>query len=260
MSTSSPVRRGTGPASIRPSLRVEKRLLREGHTCIAAVDEVGRGAPGGPVSAGVVLVDATVGRPLAGVRDSKLLTAEARQALVPRIHRWAIAGAVGHASAAEIDELGLTAALRLAGHRALSALPLRPDVVLLDGNYDWISVPAQPELFAAGPVELQPVPRVVTMIKADMHCASVAAASVLAKTARDAIMIELSAHHPEYGWHENKGYSTPTHLDALRRLGPCAHHRRSWRLPDAEDPHNSPADPAGGATLDGAALDVTPAG
>lgn len=226
-------------AGARPSLRMEKRLLREGHTCIAAVDEVGRGAPGGPVSAGVVLVDATVNRPLVGVRDSKLLTPEARVALVPRVRRWALAGAVGHASAQEIDAYGLTAALRLAGHRALAALLAeqgagapRPDVVLLDGNYDWLTPPEQHALFGPAQGEWVPVPRVVTMIKADMRCASVAAASVLAKTARDALMVELAAAHPEYGWDENKGYSTPAHLDALRRLGPCFHHRRTWRLPD----------------------------
>ncbi len=227
-----------GTAGVRPSLRVEKRLLREGHTCIAAIDEVGRGAPGGPVSAGVVLVDTTVTRPLAGVRDSKLLTPDARVALVPRIRRWALAGAVGHASAQEIDAHGLTAALRLAGHRALAALAEqgdgvpRPDVVLLDGNHDWLTPPEQPALFGPPSGEWVPVPRVVTMIKADMRCASVAAASVLAKTARDAIMIELAATYPDYGWDENKGYSTPAHLDALRRLGPCVEHRRTWRLPD----------------------------
>ncbi len=259
MSAPSPARRGTGPAAIRPSLRVEKRLLRDGHTCLAAVDEVGRGAPGGPVSAGVVLVDAGVTRPLTGVRDSKLLTPEARRVLVPRIHRWAVAGAVGHASAQEIDALGLTAALRLAGHRALASLPRRPDVVLLDGNHDWLSPPRQPELFAADPGVLQPVPRVVTMIKADLHCASVAAASVLAKTARDAIMIELAARHPEYGWDENKGYSTPAHLDALRRLGPCAHHRQSWRLPDADLDAGDAPDPELDPELD-AAVDTAAAG
>ncbi len=241
MTTARPTRR---PSAVRPSLRVEKRLLRTGYSCIAAIDEVGRGAPGGPVSAGVVLVDATVTRPLAGVRDSKLLTPEARVALVPRIRRWALAGAVGHASAQEVDAHGLTAALRLAGLRALAALPRTPDVVLLDGNHDWLSPPAQFDLFDAA--AHASVPAVVTMIKADLHCASVAAASVLAKTARDAIMVELAAEHPAYGWDENKGYSTPAHLEALRLLGPCAHHRRSWRLPavgavDHEDASDAPA-------------------
>ena len=234
--TARPTARATSaPSAIRPSLRVEKRLLRSGYTCVAAVDEVGRGAPGGPVSAGVVLVDATVARPLTGVRDSKLLTPDARVALVPRIHRWALAGAVGHASAQEVDAHGLTAALRLAGLRALVALPQRPDVVLLDGNHDWLTPSAQTDLFATTPMIDVAVPHVVTMIKADLHCASVAAASVLAKAARDAIMVALASEHPEYGWDENKGYSTPAHLDALRRLGPCAHHRRTWRLPAPEE-------------------------
>jgi ribonuclease HII len=224
-----------GPTDIRPSLRVEKRLLREGRSLLLAVDEVGRGALGGPVTAGVVVIDASVQRPLQGVRDSKLLTAEAREALVPRIHRWAVAAAVGHASAAEIDAVGLTAALRIAGLRALAQLGVDADVVLLDGNHDWLTPPAQDSLFAGPPVSDDvldvTVPEVVTMIKADMTCAAVAAASVIAKVERDGIMTKLAADHPEYGWDENKGYAAPAHLEALRRVGPCDQHRRSWRLP-----------------------------
>jgi ribonuclease HII len=217
-------------ASVRPTLRVEKRLLREGRTAILCIDEVGRGALGGPVTAGAVVVDATVRRPLAGVRDSKLLTPGAREELVPRIHRWAVAHAVGHATAAEIDEHGLTAALRLAGHRALALLAVRADLVLLDGSHDWLTPPEQPSLFAP-PTVTPSVPDVVTMVKADLQCAAVAAASVLAKVERDGLMVELAADHPGYGWEENKGYASPAHLDALRRLGPCAEHRRSWNLP-----------------------------
>jgi len=221
------------PSSKAPTLKVERRLLREGCVLLGAADEVGRGAPGGPVSSGVVVIDASVKRPPSGVRDSKLLSPAAREELVPSIRQWALASAVGHASADEVDRFGLTAALRLAGHRALASLPELPDLVLLDGNFDWMTPPTQPSLTEPEPVVLGSVPRVVTMVKADLQCAAVAAASVLAKAERDALMTELAAQYPDYGWHENKGYATPTHLDALRRLGPCEHHRRSWRLPES---------------------------
>jgi ribonuclease HII len=226
----------TPPRTRPPSLRVEKRLLRDGHTLLGACDEVGRGALGGPVTVGIVLVDATVQRPLAGVRDSKLLTPQARVALVPRIRRWVVGHAVGHASPVEIDEHGIIAALRMAGWRALAQLPARPDVVLLDGNHDWLSRPRQPTLFDDTPLADAEPPRVRTMIKADLQCSSVAAASVLAKTERDAIMVRLAADHPGYGWDENKGYSTAAHVEALRRLGPSVHHRQSWRLPELLEP------------------------
>lgn len=208
-----------------PTLRTEKRLLRSGHQVVCGCDEVGRGALAGPVTVGMVLVDATVQRPLAGVRDSKLLTPPARQALVPRIRRWARDSAVGHASAAEVDRLGLMAALCLAGRRALAALGTDPDVVLLDGNHDWLATLVPDGL---GPVA-PPVP-VVTSVRADQRCASVAAASVLAKTARDAIMTAMAADHPAYGWHDNKGYASASHRSALVAVGPCAQHRRTWRL------------------------------
>ena len=213
------------------SLRVEKSMLRSGIQTLGSVDEVGRGALSGPVTVGVVLIDATVRRPLAGVRDSKLLTHAARVALVPRIQRWAVAYAVGHASAAEIDAVGIIAALRLAGRRALAKLPRVPDAILLDGNHDWLSTPRQADLFTE---DAEPIAPVTTRIKADLRCASVAAASVLAKTERDRLMVELSTAHPHYGWEENKGYATPEHMDAIRRVGTCHQHRRSWRLPELD--------------------------
>ncbi|MFT4263195.1 MAG: ribonuclease HII [Nocardioides sp.] len=219
-----------------PSLRVERSLLRGGAARLAAADEVGRGALCGPVTIGMVVVSATTRTAPQGVRDSKLLTPEARERLAPRVMRWADAWAVGHAMPDEIDALGLTAALRLAGHRALAGLgPV--DRVLLDGNHDYLTPPAQEALFgapesdaalgAAGVV----VPPVTTRIKADLTCAAVAAASILAKTARDAIMTELHEEFPDYLWAENKGYSAPAHIDALARLGVTVHHRRSWSLP-----------------------------
>jgi ribonuclease HII len=215
-----------------PTLRVERRLLREsGDLLIAGVDEVGRGALGGPVSVGVVVVDARVPTAPTGLRDSKLLTPQARTALVPRLRRWARAWAVGHASAAEIDAVGILCALRLAGERALAVLPVRPRLVLLDGSYDWLTRPTvQPSLFDDEPAMPEAPLAVTTMVKADLRCASVAAASVLAKTTRDAMMVELAADHPGYGWAENKGYATAEHIEAMRAVGPCVQHRRSWNV------------------------------
>jgi len=134
------------------------------------------------------------------------------------------------ASAEEIDQFGIMAALRMAGQRALAALPLAPDHVLLDGNHDYISEPEPPALFGdLSP--LCPVPPVTTMVKADLRCAGVAAASILAKTARDRLLVDLHDQHPAYGWADNKGYGAPDHLEALARLGPTPHHRVSWNLP-----------------------------
>jgi ribonuclease HII len=222
-----------------PSLRIERRLLRDGATALACLDEVGRGALCGPVTIGVVVVTADAKPAPVGVRDSKLLSPKARTALVPRIQRWAAAWGVGHASPAEIDDYGIIAALRLAGQRALDGLAITPDAVLLDGNHDYLSPPVQDTLFDDGPVlpePVRPVPPVTTMVKADMTCAAVAAASVLAKTTRDAMLLELATEFPEYGWQENKGYASAEHVAALRRLGPTAHHRRSWRLPGVDLP------------------------
>jgi len=206
-------------APCEPDLRLEKKLLRSGYLRCAGVDEVGRGCLGGPVTVGVVMVDRTVRRVPKGLRDSKLLTHDAREALVPRIARWAPIHAVGHASAAEIDGVGILGALCLAGWRAVAGLAVQPDVLVLDGNYDWLS--GRPPAPGAVPV--------LTRVKADMSCASVAAASVLAKTERDRLMEELALQYPGYGWEANRGYSTPGHRRALSVLGPCSQHRRSWR-------------------------------
>ena len=225
-----------------PTLRVERAMLRGGLTHLAACDEVGRGALCGPVTVGMVVISAATRTAPQGVRDSKLLTPEARLRLAPRIRRWAVCSAVGHATPGEIDEIGIIAALRLAGRRALAQLSVRPDGVLLDGNHDYLSDPVQPDLFGDPVAEVSartagddgagvPVPPVTTMIKADLRCAAVAAASILAKTERDALMVALHDDHPDYGWAENKGYASPAHIDALGRLGPSVHHRRSWSLP-----------------------------
>ncbi|MCR6689633.1 ribonuclease HII [Cellulomonas sp.] len=234
--------RGSGGARPGPHLRHERALLRSGARLVAGMDEVGRGSLAGPVSVGVVVVGLETRSAPRGVADSKLLTPAARTALLPALGRWGVARAVGHASPAEIDAIGIIAALRLAGHRALAAVgavagPV--DVVLLDGNHDWLTPSAQGELFtldAAVPVLGAPPPAVHLRIKADRTCASVAAASVLAKCERDALMTSLAPAHPAYRWDENKGYASPEHVAALRALGPSALHRRSWRLPAGDAP------------------------
>jgi ribonuclease HII len=230
-----------------PSLRVERELLRgSGATLLAAIDEVGRGALAGPVTVGVVVVAVDTGTAPQGVRDSKLLAPAAREALVPRIRRWALASSVGSAGPDEIDACGIVAALRLAGERALASLELVPDLVLLDGSHDWLSRPdvqasfdgpsgAERALDVAVAEGLAPAPDVVTRIKADLTCSAVAAASVLAKTHRDALMVGLAPSHPQYGWDENKGYASPEHVAALRAFGPCGLHRTSWRLPGQDE-------------------------
>lgn len=241
----------TAPTRTAPTLRHERTLLRSGALLVAGMDEVGRGALAGPVSVGVVVVDARTRACPPGVTDSKLLSPAARSALVPALRRWGLARAVGHASSAEIDAIGIIAALRLAGSRALRAVAQEVgpvDAVVLDGSHDWLTPSAQGALFdaeadvrrearerrAAADDEIGTlgfVPRVRMMVKADRTCASVAAASVLAKCERDETMTTLAREHPVYGWHANKGYGSSDHVAALRLHGPSPLHRVSWRLP-----------------------------
>lgn len=214
-----------------PSRHLERALLADGCALVAGMDEVGRGALAGPVTVGVVVVDASTGRTPAGLRDSKLLRPLARERLCAPIRRWSVGAAVGHAAAEEIDAIGIIAALRLAGSRALAELAaagLVPDAVILDGNHNWLATPAHL------PQPPTPVPPVRTQIKADLTCSVVAAASVLAKCERDGLMVALHDEHPAFGWHANKGYSAPEHMAALRSDGPTVWHRRSWSLPGTE--------------------------
>lgn len=229
--------------STAPSLRFEKSFAVDGHRYIAGCDEVGRGALAGPVSVGIVVVDLDASKTLRGVRDSKLLLPAEREALVPRIHRWSAASAVGHASAAEIDALGLMAALRTAGSRAWASVleTVRPDAVILDGNHDWLSTPpAQEALFGPDrPTQIEVAgctAPVRTRIKADLTCQSVAAASVLAKVERDALMVSLASDHPAFGWDVNKGYATEGHRTAIDAVGPSEYHRKTWRLGSLDRP------------------------
>ncbi|HEY8281647.1 MAG TPA: ribonuclease HII [Leifsonia sp.] len=206
---------------VSPTLRFEKALYREGVTSIVGVDEVGRGALAGPVAVGMVVIDTAVRRIPVGLRDSKLLPEPAREALEPLCRRWVLHHAVGMASAAEIDALGIMRCLGLAGARALAMLqdagaPVHESALILDGNYDYLN-----------PALMRPA-RVVTRIKADRDCASVAAASVIAKVHRDRLMIGHDSEYPGYGWASNKGYSTREHFDAIDALGPSALHRLTW--------------------------------
>lgn len=213
-----------------PHLDVETELLAEGFATVGAIDEVGRGSAFGPCCVGLCVINSAVGAFPPGLRDSKLLTAGARESLVVPIDAWVIDHAVGEASAREIDDFGLTSALRLAGQRALGQLRIVPDVVLLDGSHDWLSTPAQGPLMGA-PYPDVVIPPVHTRVKADLTCASVAAASVLAKVHRDLLVCELAREVPGYDLENNKGYATASHLAALRELGPSRYHRISWKLP-----------------------------
>ncbi|TVU63190.1 ribonuclease HII [Paenarthrobacter nitroguajacolicus] len=220
-----------------PTLDVERSFLSSGVRLLAGVDEVGRGALAGPVSVGIAVVNLQDHGLLADVRDSKLLKPEDRDRLEPLVRDWAVASAVGHASSREIDEVGIIAALRLAGTRAwfdVLASGVCPDMVLLDGSHNWLSPEVQASLFDtsdSGPWCEAPVH---TRVKADMSCLSVAAASVLAKVARDRIMVDLHSELPAYGWNENKGYATAAHRDVIRLQGPSAYHRTSWHLTGPE--------------------------
>ncbi|ATG55390.1 ribonuclease HII [Brachybacterium ginsengisoli] len=215
---------------VDPTLEVERALAARrggGRRIVVGIDEVGRGALAGPVAVGacaIEVVDGVIAPLPEGVRDSKKLTARRREALVDPIRESARAGAVGWASAAEIDEIGIMPALTRAALRALEGLGLdgEVDAIVLDGDVDVLT----PSLAAAR----RPAPLVHLQVAADRDCASVSAASILAKVARDALMVELDAQAPDFGWASNKGYGSAAHREAIDRLGAHEHHRRSWRL------------------------------
>jgi len=212
---------------VAPTLRVERRLLKEEFDLIIALDEVGRGALAGPVAVGAAVMDAAGSRRRVpdGLRDSKLITERRRPELASRAQSWVQASAVGWASAAEIDEVGIMRALGLAASRAVQAVvalgaDLERTLVILDGNHDYVSR-VHPE-----PLTVRPI------VKADRDCASVSAASVIAKVARDDLMCELHGGHPAYQWDRNKGYASVEHRQAIRELGLSPVHRASWAIAD----------------------------
>ena len=187
----------------------ETALLGLGYTYVAGIDEVGRGPLAGPVMAGVVVFPPGLrGRWLRSVRDSKVLTAKQREDVLPRIREAAIVAEVGSSSAAEVDEIGIVPATRLAIQRALNSIPLLPQYLLLDAlDLPAVKIPQK------------------SIIGGDAKCVSIAAASIVAKVERDRLMAEADEQYPGYAFASNKGYGTAQHLRELRERGPCEIHR-----------------------------------
>lgn len=193
------------PKAAGPTMLLEKACI--GPVC--GVDEAGRGPWAGPVSAAAVILNPR--RIPKGVNDSKKLSAKSREALEIEIKAKAVAFGVGFASVEEIADLNILHATGLAMRRAVEALATAPAIALVDGNYRFRL-----------PCEVRPV------VGGDAVSASIAAASILAKVARDRLMVEMDARYPGYGFAAHKGYGAPVHAKALLDLGPCEIHRRSW--------------------------------
>jgi ribonuclease HII len=193
-----------------PGVSHERTWWAQG-AVVAGIDEVGRGAWAGPVTYAAVVLPAD--RRMYKLRDSKVLDPQRRSELAERILAFAVAVGIGHASNNEIDQLGLTAAIRLAARRAVEGLAVRPDVCLLDGAWDFLA--------GAGTHNER-------IVHGDAYSASIAAASIVAKVTRDALMTQACSIHPVYGFSRNKGYPSPEHQASLAAYGPCVLHRRSW--------------------------------
>lgn len=189
---------------------IERSLRAAGATHIAGVDEVGRGPLAGPVVVCAVVMPAGK-RAIAGVTDSKQLTAPERERLAARIRAEAIALALAAASVAEIGRWNIYQATARAMERALRRLRIAPDAVLIDGK----------------PIRSLTVPH-QAVVGGDARCYSIACASIVAKVVRDRLMTRLAGRHAAYGWESNAGYGTPAHLEGLRRAGLTAHHRVSF--------------------------------
>ncbi len=195
---------------IPPDYSLEEQLHRDGYPRIAGVDEVGRGPLAGPVTAAAVILDASAIPP--GLNDSKKLTAPRREALTGALQECAEI-AIAHASVAEIEQYNILRASHIAMCRAISGLNPPPDFVLIDGNL----IPARLTIPARA------------VVKGDTRSVSIAAASIVAKTCRDHVMVDLAQQHPGYGWETNAGYPSPAHKKALQNLGVTPHHRRSFK-------------------------------
>ena len=195
-----------------PTFDEETALHRLGYRVVAGVDEAGRGPLAGPVVAGAVVIPPDLRDPwLTRLRDSKQLSPRERSALYECIRESPAGWAAGVVSNEEVDRIGIAAATREAMLMAVGGLPSRPDFVLVDGlPVDQGGLPSR------------------ALVRGDQRCLSIAAASIVAKVTRDAMMLEEHARYPGYGFDSNKGYPTPTHLEQLRRLGPCPIHRRSF--------------------------------
>ena len=180
---------------------------------VAGLDEVGRGSWAGPLTVAAAVIPQE--RRVNGVRDSKMLNESRREELFDRIAAWCTAWAVGHASPQECDRLGMSAAQRLAAHRALDGLGVEPDRILLDGPWDFVGSP-----------------NVQTIVRGDATSLTIAAASILAKVTRDRMMRSLAQNYPAYDFDHNKGYPGPKHRAALAAFGPTPIHRTSWSFMD----------------------------
>ena len=204
---------------VSPDLRLEKRLWRSGLENIAGMDEAGRGALAGPVTVGAVILPNVprLSSTLSGVRDSKQMTPGQRARWAAALREIARAWSLGWASADEIDSLGISAATRLASERALAALTFVPDFLLTD--------------FRLNPDTDLPL---TSLVKGDQKSLSIASASVLAKTARDAVMCELDEQYPGYGLARHKGYGTVVHREAIERLGHSPIHRKTFAFHNSE--------------------------
>lgn len=198
-----------GGSTASPSAQREL-LMSSPDGWVCGVDEAGRGPLAGPVLAAAVILDPV--RPIPGLRDSKALSARKREQLAEQIRLDALHWAIGEASVEEIDRLNILQASLLAMRRAVLSLPIRPALARVDGN-------RAPELPCA--IEL--------IVSGDALDAAISAASILAKTERDGRLLALHAEHPQYRFDLHKGYPTAAHLALLRQLGPCAHHRLSFR-------------------------------
>ena len=197
------------PARPRPDLALETALSLRVGGLVCGVDEAGRGPWAGPVSAGAVILNPD--DIPEGIDDSKALTEARRDALAVQIKTRALAWGVGFASVEEIEELNILGATGLAMCRAIEAMALTPVAALVDGNYRFKL-----------PCDVQ------TVVKGDSLSLTIGAASILAKTARDRLMIDLATQYPDYGFERHKGYAAPAHIAALERHGPCPAHRPSW--------------------------------
>lgn len=207
--------------STAPTLDVESSLFAAGAPVVIGCDEVGRGAIAGVVAVGACAIVPSVDAPPQRLRDSKLLSPARRAEVAPLVQSWSAAVSVGEAGPDEIDALGIIAALGLAARRALimlhdAGIDVARSAVLLDGSHDWLT-PA-----------LSSPPRILTRVKADRDCASVAGASVVAKQHRDALMIADHERWPVYEWNGNKGYGSAAHLAAVATHGPSPLHRLTW--------------------------------
>jgi ribonuclease HII len=198
-----------------PTRKIEQELWAEGFATVVGIDEVGRGAWAGPLMVGAAILPRSTR--VQGVRDSKLLSERERERLFSRIADWCVDWSVGAVSQDECDELGMAEAQRVACRRAIDGLAVAPDVAVSDGTWDFVT-PC--------------VKRVEMRVKADRHCLSVAAASILAKVVRDREMRAHAESYPAWSFDTNKGYPCPVHKSALQGYGPSAIHRRTWVFMD----------------------------